>query len=210
MYGRQSSSVTDPGGTAPGEQEERIMMSPGIPRPRPLEKAEVTGPVARTNQVGADGSAARWGVTEPTDARNSDPWPAGALAPANESVTEPATEREPLAAPTRRTRVSAMATLSLIAGTLAVAATLTGLLAPLGFVAGVLAVLFGVFAIYAVRRPAVNGQTLVGLGLLFGVVAVALSVLAMSHSVSWLSNRTDEITVLHNWLNDHIHWLRRW
>jgi hypothetical protein len=103
-----------------------------------------------------------------------------------------------------------MATLSLIAGTLAVAATLTGLLAPLGFVAGVLAVLFGVFAIYAVRRPAVNGHGLIALGLLFGVVAVGLSVLAMNHSVSWLSNRTDEIAVLHNWLNDHIHWLRRW
>jgi hypothetical protein len=44
----------------------------------------------------------------------------------------------------------------------------------------------------------------------FGVVAVGLSVLAMSHSVSWLSNRTDEIAVLHTWLNDHIHWLRRW
>ena len=43
-----------------------------------------------------------------------------------------------------------MATLSLIAGTLVVAATLTGPLAPLGFVAGVLAVLFGVFAVYAV------------------------------------------------------------
>ena len=210
MFGRQSPSVTDPGATALGEQEERIMTSPGIPRPRIRENADVTGPVARTNQVGADGSAARWGVTEPVDAPRADSWPRGALAPADESATEPATGREPLAAPTRRTHTSAMATLSLIAGTLAVAAALTGLLAPLGFVAGVLAVLFSVVAIYAVRRPAVNGHALVGLGLVFGVVAVALSVLAMSHSVSWLSNRTDEITLLHNWLNDHIHWLRRW
>ncbi len=37
-----------------------------------------------------------------------------------------------------------------------------------------------------------------------------LSVLAMSHYVSWLSDRTDEIAVLHSWLNDHLHWLRRW
>ena len=210
MFARQSSSVTDPGGTAPGEHQERIMSSPGIPRPRVRENADATGPMTRPNQGGADGSAARRGVTEPADARNADPWPARALAPADESVTEPVTEREPVTAPARRTRVSAMATLSLIAGTLAVAAALTGLLAPLGFVAGVLAVLFGVFAIYAVWRPAVNGHGLVGLGLLFGVVAVGLSVLAMSHSVSWLSNRTDEIAVLHNWLNDHIHWLRRW
>ena len=60
------------------------------------------------------------------------------------------------------------------------------------------------------RRPAVNGHALVGLGLLFGFIGIALSVLAMSHAVSWLSNRTDEIAVLHNWLNDHFHWLRRW
>jgi hypothetical protein len=210
MFGRQSSSVTDPGGIAPGEQEEHIMSSPGIPRPRVRENADVTGPLARMNRVGVDASPARWDVSEPADARNTDPWPPGALAPAGESVTESVTEREPLAAPTRRTRVSAMATLSLIAGTLAVAADLTGLLAPLGFVAGVLAVLFGLFAIYAVRRAAVNGYGLVGLGLLFGLVAVGLSLLAMSHSVPWLSNRTDEISVLHNWLNDHIHWLRRW
>jgi hypothetical protein len=210
MFGRQSSSVTDPGRRAPGEQEERIMSSPGIPRQRIRENADVTGPMPRMNQTGAHGPAARWDLTEPADGRNTDPWPPGALAPTAESVTEPVTERDPLAVPTRRTRVSAMATLSLITGTLAVAATLTGLLAPLGFVAGVLAVLFGVFAIYAIRRPTVNGHGLVGLGLLFGVVAVGLSVLAMSHSLSWLSNRTDEITVLHNWLNDHIHWLRRW
>jgi hypothetical protein len=186
------------------------MSSPRIPRPRVRENADLTRPVARMNQVGADGSFPGWGVTEPADARNTDPWPPGALAPTGESMTEPVTEREPLAAPTRRTRASAMATLSLIAGTLAVAATLTGLLAPLGFVAGVLAVLFGVVAIYAVRRPAVNGHGLVSLGLLFGIVAVGLSVLAMTHSLSWLSNRTDEIAVLHSWLNDHIHWLRRW
>jgi hypothetical protein len=35
-------------------------------------------------------------------------------------------------------------------------------------------------------------------------------VLAITHATSWLSNRTDEIAVLHNWLNNHFHWLRRW
>ena len=135
--------------------------------------------------------------------------PSGALTSSNVTVPEPVAERDPLAAPAR-TRASAIATLSLIAGTLAVAATLTGLLAPLGFIAGVVAVLFGVFALHAVRRPNVNGRGLVSLGLLFGFVAILLSVLAIPPSTSWLSNRTDEISVLHNWLNNHLHWLRRW
>jgi len=210
MFGRSSSSVTDSGEPAPGEQEERIMSSPDIRRPQAWGNTDATGPVAQTNRISADWSATRWGVTEPADARNTDPWPSGALTSAKPLVTEPLAEREPPAAPALRTRVSAMATLSLIAGTLAVTATLTGLLAPLGFAAGVFAVLFGLFARRAVRRSTVNGRGLVGLGVLFGLVAIAVSALAMSHSVSWLSNRTDEIAVLHNWLNNHIHWLRRW
>ena len=209
MFGRPSSSVTDSGGATPGEQEERIMSSPGIRRPQVWESADATTPVARTNRIGADWSAAGWGATDQADARNSDPWPSGALTSSNVTVPEPVAERDPLAAPAR-TRASAIATLSLIAGTLAVAATLTGLLAPLGFIAGVVAVLFGVFALHAVRRPNVNGRGLVSLGLLFGFVAILLSVLAITHSTSWLSNRTDEISVLHNWLNNHLHWLRRW
>jgi len=120
------------------------------------------------------------------------------------------TPAESAAATTGWTRVGAAATLSLIAGTLAIAATLTGVLAPIGFVAGIIAVLLGVLAFYEVRRPGVTGHSLVGLGVLFGLVAIVLSVLAMTGAVSWLSNKTDEIAVLHNWLNNHFHWLRRW
>ena len=210
MFGRSSSSATVSGGTTPGEQEERIMSSPGTRRPQVWENVGATGPVPRQNRIGADWSTTGWGATEQADVPNTDPWPPGALTATNIPVTESSTEREPLAAPTRRTRASALATLSLIAGSFAVAAVLTGLLAPLGFVAGVVAVLFAVLALPAVRRPTVNGRGLVSLGLLFGFVAILLSVLAMSHSVSWLSNRTDEIAVVHTWLNDHIHWLRRW
>jgi hypothetical protein len=124
------------------------------------------------------------------------------------SIGEPVTE--PMTASPRRMHVSAAATLSLIVGTLAIAASLTGLLAPLGFVGGVLAVLLGVFALYAVRRPAVAGHSLVGLGILFGLVAIVLAVLAMTGSVAWLTKSSDEIATVHNWLNDHMHWLRRW
>jgi hypothetical protein len=123
---------------------------------------------------------------------------------------EPTEVRETDRAAKRWVHVSAMATLSLIVGTLAVAATFTGLLAPLGFAGGVLAVLIGLLALAAVRRPAVTGHTLVMLGILFGVVAIALSLLAINDSLSWLSNKTDEVSTVHTWLNNHIHWLRRW
>jgi hypothetical protein len=128
--------------------------------------------------------------------------------PGAEPVTEPVAE--PVGDSKRWTHVSALATLSLIVGTLAVAATLTGLLAPLGFAAGVLAVLIGILALYAVRRPAVTGHTLLGIGVLFGLVAIVLSLLAMNHSLSWLDSKKDEIATVHTWLDAHIHWLRRW
>ena len=139
MCGRSSSSVTDSGEITPGEQEERIMSSPGMRRPQVWETVDATGPVSRTNRIGADWPAASWGTTEQADVRNADPWPPGALTAANIPVTEPSTEREASAPPTRRTRASVVATLSLIAGSFGVAAALTGLLAPLGFAAGVVA-----------------------------------------------------------------------
>ncbi len=185
------------------------MSSPGTRRPQVRQSLDATGLMVRANQVGADEWAARWGATSQLDDAHADPWPPAALAPPDQSVTRKSTNREP-AVPTPRVHASVSATLSLVTGTLAVAATLTGLLAPLGFAAGVLAVLLGVLAVRAVRRPAVNGHALVTLGLLGGLVAITLSLLAMTHSLSWLSNRTDEIAALHNWLDDHLHWLRRW
>jgi hypothetical protein len=112
--------------------------------------------------------------------------------------------------PKRWAHVSFTATLSLVVGTLAIAATLTGLLAPIGFAGGVLAVLLALAGIVSVGRRHVTGHGLVMTGMLFGVIAVVLSLLAINGQLSWLSNNTNEITVVHNWLNDHMHWLRRW
>ena len=113
-------------------------------------------------------------------------------------------------APAGWAHVSFTATLSLVAGTLAIAATLTGLLAPLGFAAGVVAVILGLISVASVGRRHVTGHGLVLTGLAFGVVAIVLSLLAINGQLSWLSSKTDEIAVVHNWLNDHMHWLRRW
>lgn len=123
-------------------------------------------------------------------------------------TTEPDTTVEPVQ---RQgwAHVSALATLSLVVGVGAVGATLTGLLAPVGFAGGVLAVALGLIAMMGVRRPAVTGHSLVGLGVIFGLAAIALSVIAMTHQVSWLSSDTDEVARLSTWLDNHITWLRR-
>jgi multisubunit Na+/H+ antiporter MnhB subunit len=206
MPAKPSSSITDPRGTSPSE---RIMSSPGV-RSHARPDADPTWAGRQTTAATAADSTSGWLATEPTGRNDTNPWPTSGLSSIDGSVSEPFTERDSVDASTRRSRVSIAATLSLISGTLAVAATLTGLLAPLGFVAGVIGVLFGVFGLYAVRRPGINGHGLVALGLLFGLVAIAVSAFAITHSVSWISNRSDEIASVHNWLNNHFHWLRRW
>jgi hypothetical protein len=219
MFGRHTSTTTDPDGTAAGERGERYVSSPDGTRTETTPgNDEDTATLRRPDEVDDDRTGRSAGEPMVTE-RAAEQREANAAAdeaandrtetyPAAEPVTEPVSE--PVADTKRWAHVSGMATLSLIVGTLAVAATLTGLLAPLGFAAGVLAILIGIIALYAVRRPGVTGHTLVGVGVLFGLVAIVLSVLAMNDSLSWLSSKTDEIATVHNWLNDHIHWLRRW
>jgi hypothetical protein len=229
MFGRHNSTISDPDGTVVDERGERIVSSPDGTRSDArvagsADRPDDTAPMPRANQVVEDrtgrlstepvvteraaeereASAAREAADEQAANDRTE------TLPAREPVTEPEPVPEPVADTKRWAHVSAMAMLSLIVGTLAVAATLTGLLAPLGFAGGVLAILIGIVALYAVRRPGVTGHTLVGLGVLFGLVAIVLSVLAMNDSVSWLSSKTDEVATVHTWLNDHMHWLRRW
>jgi hypothetical protein len=71
-------------------------------------------------------------------------------------------------------------------------------------------VILGLISVASVGRPHVTGHGVVLTGLTFGVVAVVLSLLAINGQLSWLSSKTDEIAVVHNWLNEHMHWLRRW
>jgi len=209
MFGRHTTTTTDPDGTVVDERGERFVSSPDGTRADTVP-GRLDGTERRDNEPAVteraaeqrEANAAREAAAEQADNDRTEMLPDGEL------VAEPVTE--PVADAKRWAHVSGVATLSLIIGTLAVAATLTGLLAPIGFAAGVLAILIGIVALYAVRRPGVTGHTLVGLGVLFGLVAIVLSVLAMNDSLSWLSSKTDEITTVHNWLNDHLHWLRRW
>jgi hypothetical protein len=213
MFGRHTSTTTDPDGTAVDERGERYVSSPDGTRAETVPgrsdgterldpESAVTERAAEQREANSAREAAAEHAAEHAANDRTETLPGGE--PVTEPVPEPVTDSK------RWAHVSGMATLALIVGTLAVAATLTGLLAPLGFAAGVAAILIGIIALYAVRRPGVTGHTLVGLGVLFGLVAIVLSVLAMNDSVSWLSSKTDEIATVHNWLNDHMHWLRRW
>jgi hypothetical protein len=209
MFGRHTTTTTDPDGTVVDERGERFVSSPDGTRADAVsdrsDSTERWDPEPAVSERAAEQREANAAAEQAANDRTE-------TLPPTESVTEPGAEpvSEPVADTRRWAHVSGMATLSLIVGTLAVAATLTGLLAPVGFAAGVLAILIGIVALYAVRRPGVTGHALVGLGVLFGLVAIVLSVLAMNDSLSWLSSKTNEITTVHNWLNDHIHWMRRW
>jgi 1,4-dihydroxy-2-naphthoate octaprenyltransferase len=180
MFGRQSATAVDPDDKATDDR---------------------TGVITSNRAVDDMVDDDRDTVTRP--ATTADPMAESERDEERERVVEPREAK-------RWAHVSALASLTLVVGVLAVAATMTGLLAPIGFAAGVLAVLLGAVATYSITRPNVTGHGLVVFGVLFGVAAIVLSLLAINGQLSWLSNNTNEITNLHNWLNDHMHWLRRW
>jgi hypothetical protein len=109
-----------------------------------------------------------------------------------------------------RGRVSARAALSLVLGVLALAATFTGLLAYAGVILGVAAVVVAVFGLVGARQRRLTGQSLALLGVLCGLGAATLGVLAVTDQLSWLSSRTDEVTRLHDWIDARLPLIRRW
>jgi hypothetical protein len=95
-------------------------------------------------------------------------------------------------------------------GLVGVAAALTGLLAPFGVVLGVLGVLISFAGVSAGRKPNVAGRGLGTLGLLVSFVAIAFSVLALTHSASWLDSNVDQVAKLRDWVNVQLPWMKNW
>ena len=114
-----------------------------------------------------------------------------------------------LTTPPRWTHVSAWATIGLITGLVAVAASLTGLLAPEGIALGVVSMLICLIGWRSVRRPHVTGHSLVLIGLLSAMAAIVIGVLAITGDFGWPSSDTNEIDRLHTWLDAHWPWLER-
>jgi ElaB/YqjD/DUF883 family membrane-anchored ribosome-binding protein len=125
--------------------------------------------------------------------------------------TRPATDEPDTVVERRRwAHVSAMATLSLILGVLAVAVTLTGLLAAEGVALGVIGAAVAAGGMIGASRRGVTGHSLAFLGLVASLAAVLLGVLAIGGQLSWLDHKTDEVARVHDWLLAQLPWLKRW
>lgn len=111
------------------------------------------------------------------------------------------TDRTPPPPPGPRPRASLLATLSLILGVAAALIVLTGVLAGYGIAVGALAVLLAIGGIRATRRRHVAGKSDALLGLLLGLGAIVLGVLALSEVLPWLGPDTETVTPLRNWLD---------
>jgi hypothetical protein len=106
--------------------------------------------------------------------------------------------------------VSAWATIGLITGLVAVAASLTGLLAAEGIAVGVVSMMICLIGWSSVRRPHVTGHSLVLIGLVTAMAAIVIGVLAVTGHFAWPNHHTDEIDRLHTWLNARWPWLEHW
>jgi hypothetical protein len=116
-----------------------------------------------------------------------------------------------LTPPRRRwTHVSAWATIGLITGLIAAAASLTGLLAPEGIAVGVFSMMICLIGWRSVRRPHVTGHSLVLIGLLSAMAAIVIGVLALTGDFAWPTSHTNEIDRLHSWLDARWPWLEHW
>jgi hypothetical protein len=125
-------------------------------------------------------------------------------------VERPVEERPADPAQPRWVRVSAMATLGLIVGLLALVATLTGLLAPVGGAAGVVGGAISAGGLVGASRRGVTGHSVALLGLLLSIAAIILGVMAIGGYLPWLDSRTDEVARARDWLNAHLTFMRTW
>jgi len=122
-------------------------------------------------------------------------------------VETPAPQR--LVAP-KPARVSLLATVGLLLGITAAAATFTGRLAWVGVAAGAVAIVLSLAGVVAGARPHVAGRGLGTLGVLFGVVAIAFGVLAMTHTVSWLDSNVDTVGHIRHWFDTRLPFTKSW
>jgi hypothetical protein len=126
----------------------------------------------------------------------------------NTAVERP---EEPTTTPAPRwVRVSAMATLGLILGVVALATTMTGLLAPVGVAVGVLGGAISAGGLVGASRRGVTGHSVALLGLLASIAAIVLGVLAVAGYLPWLDSKTDEVARARDWLNAHVTWFKNW
>ena len=126
-----------------------------------------------------------------------------------EVVERPATEETVVERP-RWVRVSALATLGLVVGLVALIATLTGLLAPAGVALGVIGGAISAGGLVGASRRGVTGHSVALLGLLLSIAAIVLGVMAIGGYLPWLDSRTDEVAKARDWLDAHLSFMKNW
>ena len=103
-----------------------------------------------------------------------------------------------------RPRASGLAMLGLVFGVAAALFVLTGTLAGYGIGLGAIALLLSLGGISATSRFHVAGRSDAMLGLLLGLGAVVVGILAVTDALPWLSPDTDRVGWLRDWLDTNI------
>lgn len=106
-----------------------------------------------------------------------------------------------------RSRTSVIATLALVTGLMAALATLSGMLVGPGIALGVLAILLGVGGVTATGRRHVAGKGTALFGLVLGLGAAVLGVLALAHLIPWLDPDMNTAERARDWLASYVPWL---
>jgi hypothetical protein len=117
--------------------------------------------------------------------------------------TRPHLEHEPeVVAPVGpRPRASLLATLALILGVAAALFVLTGALAGYGIGLGAVALLLSIGGLSATGRRHVAGKSDALIGLVLGLGAVVVGILAITGSLSWLTADADTVGRFREWLD---------
>jgi hypothetical protein len=89
-------------------------------------------------------------------------------------------------------------------------AAASGLLAPEGFALAIVGTSLSTLGVRPAGDYPVAGRGLAAFGLLCGLGALALSVMAMTRTYGYPNSSVNELSHLHAWLVAHWSWLARW
>jgi drug/metabolite transporter (DMT)-like permease len=109
----------------------------------------------------------------------------------------------------RRARVSWLAVIGLLLGTVGVLAALTGELAPIAVIAGVLGLLCSFGGLVATGKRYLASRPLALLAILANLGALTVAVMVYSGQFDWL-NRDNQVGWLRDWLNARVPGMAYW
>ncbi len=208
-----ATDVAPPAPAGESVVRERPMSDRTLPTNEPVANVPIAEPVEAENPVEVEDPAL---VERPADVdpdMQEQRIPTSRPSMTEEDRTGAERDRDAadaaLEAPDGRVRGSFWANIGVVISVAGLCATLTGLLAPEGLVLGAIGLVISVGGFRAGRRPGVTGSGAATLGLVIGLAAIVLAVLAMTGNYSWPNSKTDEIKVWHDWLVSQWSWLKR-